>query len=166
MPALTAFLNHGLFGATDFALLIARATLGTFFILARFRWIFDPSRPEDMWFNKARRDHLIWKLCTCGYYNHPVLAGFVALVEIFGGLAVLFGLLAPLAAMGLLSVLCFATYCTAREKVTRQSPVDTVDYASCYLWTVEPLYMMLCVVVITCGAGAYSFDHVLTGLLS
>jgi uncharacterized membrane protein YphA (DoxX/SURF4 family) len=154
------FVLHGL-SATDLALFLNRAILGAFFVLARFRWFYDPSRPEDPFMNRKRHEHIVWKLCVCGYGTHPVLAAFVANVEVFAGLGVLFGFLAPISAMGLLGVLSFATYCTAREKTMRQGPVDRVDVVSDYLWTVEPIYVMTALVVVLCGSGGWSMDHFL-----
>ena len=58
--------------APDVALFLVRGILGAFFVLARFRWFYDPSRPEH-WFNCGRHDHLAWKLCTCGYGRNVYL---------------------------------------------------------------------------------------------
>lgn len=179
-----AFLFTGV-GFGDVALLLQRVALGAFFFLARFRWVYDPSRAwiagyaangeplrgdnanatgRAAWFAPYRVNHLTWKLCSCGYGKHPVLAGFVALVEISAGLALVVGLLTPLAALGLLGTLGFATYCTAKDKVAKQGPVDKIDCVSCYLWTVEPLYIVLAVSAIINGAGAYSLDALIVRL--
>lgn len=144
----------------DFALFLLRQVLGWFFILARFRWICDPSRASTtgMWFNADRRHHLEWKLCSCGYSRHPALSGFVAMVEILAGGAVVVGLLTVPALLGLLAVLVCATYCTAQEKVKEQNPVDCIDCVSCYLWRVEGVYLALAVALLCLGPGKYALD--------
>ena len=185
LPSPTIFFS-GL-GFTDVALLLQRVALGGFFFLARFRWVYDPSRAwvagyaangepqrgsndeavgRTPWFAPYRVNHLTWKLCSCGYGKHPVLSGFVALVEISAGLALVVGLLTPLASLGLLGTLGFATYCTAKEKVRKQNPVDHIDCVACYLWTVEPLYIVLALSALINGAGAYSLDAVIRQLLA
>lgn len=142
----------------DFALLLARLALGIFFILARFRYFYDPSRPEDPWLNAARVDHLRWKLCTCGVVFPKAIAPAVAVVEVGAGIFIALGLLTHLAAFGLLIILVQATRCTAREKVGKQGPVDRIDWWSCYLWTVEPLYIILAIALMVAGGGALSLD--------
>lgn len=150
---------------SDVALLILRLMLGGFFVFARFRWIYDPSRPDAPWFNPARRHHLEEKLCSCGYSRHPYLSGFVALTEIFGGLGVIVGLLTPLALLGLLGVLACATRCTAYAKVCEQNPVDCWDCVSCYLWRVEGIYIAVTLALLLLGPGNLSLDAVVAALV-
>lgn len=147
----------------DIGTLLLRLVLGIFFVLARFRWLYDPSRPDQPWWNKARHLHMIQRLCTCGYNSHPATCAFVALVEISAGCALIIGLLTQLALLGLLSVLLFATWCTASEKVKQQKPVDDVDCVSCYLWRVEGVYIVIALVLFLSGPGRYSLDHLLLG---
>src|ERR1700692_2305274 len=146
-------------GYHDLGLLVLRVMLGVFFVLARFRWLYDPSRPLSPWLNAGRHEHLRNKLCYCGYGSHPLLVAFVAVTEISAGCAIIVGLLTELALMGLMSVLLFATWCTAKEKVCAQNPVDKVDYVSCYLWRVEGVYIAICGVLLLNGPGLYSLDH-------
>jgi uncharacterized membrane protein YphA (DoxX/SURF4 family) len=153
------FLRSGLVGA-DVALFLNRVLLGAFFVLARFRWIFDPSRPEH-WLNQARHVHLSEKLHTCGFGDHPRLAAFVALAEISAGLALVLGFLTSLAGAGLILLLLAAMSCTTKEKTMRQQPVDDVQVVEDVLWTVEPIYLTLALVAFLCGGGAYSLDAVL-----
>lgn len=151
-------LATGLLSSSDFALVLLRATLGLFFFLARFRWFYDPSRPQEPWLNKARRAHLQWKLCDCGYGSHPILSGLVAIVEVGASLLVIIGLATVPAAAALLCVLLFATYCTACQKVKEQSPVDCIDCVSCYLWRVEGVYIVVALSLIFAGPGRASLD--------
>lgn len=149
--------------AYDFASLILRVVIGTFFVLARFRWFYDPSRPLAPLLNPARHKHMVERLCTCGYGSHPVMSAFVACVEVAAGMAVIIGLLTVVATVGLMGVLLFATLCTARQKVLEQSPVDCIDCVSCYLWRVEGGYIAVCAVILLLGPGAYSLDRLVFG---
>lgn len=147
----------------DLALLLLRVALGVFFLLARFRWIWDPAQQAhcQRWFPDQRHESLANKLYHCGYSHNPYLAGLVACVEIGAALMLIMGFLVPLAALGLAVVLLFATVCTARDKVARQNPIDTVDCICCYLWLVEPLYLIMAVCLMLTGGGAYSLDATL-----
>lgn len=148
---------------TSLASLLLRLILGTFFVLARFRWVYDPSRTPSL-MNPLRHKHFRERLCTCGYGTHPLLCGFVASVEIAAGFAVILGLVTMPALCGLLCVLLFATWCTAREKVCAQNPVDQVDCISCYLWRVEGVYITVAVSLLCLGPGTWSLDHLLFGV--
>lgn len=145
------------FVAHDVGLLILRVLLGGFFVLARFRWFFDPSRPEH-WLNHARHTHLSEKLQTCGFGNHPALAAFAAVVEVGGGLLMVLGIGTSLMALGLIGILLGAVACSTKAKTMKQEPVDGIQVAEDVLWTVEPLYLTLAVILLLCGGGAYSLD--------
>lgn len=142
---------------SDLALLINRCLLGTFMVLYRFRWFYDPTQP-DPWFSQFRKEKLEQRLCSCHYSTHFALCFTVASIEVLGGLALIVGLLAIPAALGILVILLFATYCTAWENTEVQKPVDCVDVVSCYLRTIEPLYITLALGVVLLGPGRYSFD--------
>lgn len=150
----------------DIVLLLLRLVLGVFFVLARFRWFYDPSNATAAkrmtgrahWFPTWRHRHLEWKLCSCGYSRHPVLSGAVACVEVSAGCALVLGLLTQPAAFGLLVILLFATWCTARAKVMEQEPVDRIDVVSCYLWRVEGVYITIAVCILLAGGGRFALD--------
>lgn len=144
--------------APDVASFLLRVLLGVFFLLARFRWFYDPSRPDQPWMNAKRHEHMILRLCTCGYGSHPLISAFVACIEVSGGIALIIGLLTVPAALGLLGILLFATFCTAVEKVCEQKPVDCVDCVSCYLWRVEGVYATIAVCILLLGPGRLSLD--------
>lgn len=136
----------------DLSLFLMRVALGGFFVLARFRFFYDPSRPQDKWFNKERRNHLEWKM---GYCKYPAwTAPYVAIGEVLAGLGVLSGVLFYASALALLGITFFATRCTWREKIMEQSPVDCIDWVSCYLWRVEGLYVLLAFILLALGPGA------------
>ena len=159
MNDVASFLTQGLVGH-DVALLLMRVLLGAFFVLARFRWFVDPSRPEH-WLNHARHTHLSEKLKTCGFGDHPALAAFVATIEVGAGVFLILGLLTSVAAGGLIAILLGACSCSTREKTMRQQPVDGIQVAEDVLWTVEPLYLLLAVALFLAGGGAFSLDAIL-----
>lgn len=146
--------------ALNIALLLNRASLGLFFVLARFRFFYDPSKPAgERWCNKERHHSLTHKMDFCGLKHWPYgWAWVTAFVELFAGLGVIFGLLTPLSALGLFVLLLVATRCTAVAKVREQNPVDKLDCVSCYLWRVEGLYIVQAMIVLLAGPGTYSLD--------
>lgn len=148
-------------GFHDLAMFLVRLIVGCFFLFFRFRWIYDPSRPDDPWFNTARRQKLVTRLCTCGYTSHPYLAGSVALTEIFGGCALIVGLLTVPAAFGLFVVMVFATYCHAKESLAEEKPVDFMEVCSCLLFETEVGYTTMIVMILLLGPGAFSLDALL-----
>ena len=147
----------------DAALFLNRMVLGVFFLLARYRWVYDQSHPEAPWFNDTRHESLRHKLAYCGLKNPKLFAPVVAYIEIFAALGVIVGLMTPLAALGLLVILLRATQCTGKEKTLKQNPIDRVDTVSCYLWCPEPVYIVLAVTAMFMGAGAWSLDAVVLG---
>jgi uncharacterized membrane protein YphA (DoxX/SURF4 family) len=163
---------------TDLTLFILRSLVGAFFILYRFRWVYDPAikleyrdhyvlgvclvekvATWNRWFNEKRHRKLEQKLMACGYA--PKLAAPVAVVELAAGAALIVGLLTQLAALGLFIILIAATIKTAKEKIALQKPVDRIDVAACYLWLCEPQYIALCLAIVLMGPGAWSLDALL-----
>lgn len=176
------------FNSLDFALFLNRALLGLFFVLARFRFFFDPSRGGTapwirengsiclgaepgteleawntrMFLNPRRVANLTRKMCKCGWSKGAGFwAWFAAIVEVGAGLFLIVGLLSAMSALGLFAVTAAATACTAREKIRSQNPVDKLDCVSCYLWCAEPLYIVMALITIAAGPGAWSLDYLL-----
>lgn len=149
-------------GQSDLAQFIIRLVVGGFFILARFRWVYDPSRPQgSRLLCRIRQFTLRKRLATCGYSGHPFLAAMVAVTEILAGAFIVLGFLTVPSAAALVIVMCFATRCTAKDEVTAMNPVDRVDVLSKYLFLCEPLYLLLCIQLVLVGAGSYSLDALL-----
>lgn len=151
-------------GFQDLGLLLIRVTTGAFFLIYRFRWVFDPSAVDKCWLSPTRHIRLRNRLCSCGYTDHPSLAAAVAVIEILGGLGLIFGLLSVLSALGLFIVLVFANLCTPKEEIPLMKPVDKVDYVRCYLHLAEPLYLAMAFLIIVAGPGKYSLDYLLLSL--
>lgn len=143
----------------DAALFLLRAVLGTFYVLARFRFFYDPSRSR--WLCPDRRRSLVNKVQICGWLSTAprLWACVVAVVEVLGGAALIVGFLTQYAALSLLGVTLVATYYTARDKVTAQKPVDKLDCVSCYLWRVEGVYIAIALAILALGPGRWSIDY-------
>jgi len=154
-----SWLLHG-WGTAGLASLLARLTLGYFFVLARFRSFYDPSQQHGCRaFNGERFASLRRKLCACGFRNHLTLWTWVtALVEVGGGIALILGAGTAVAALALLMLTLRATMCTAWAKVAEQNPVDRIDCVACYLWRVEGIYIVLAVLILVLGPGVLSVD--------
>lgn len=159
---LSNVLSHGL-GSTDAASLLARLVLGAFYVLARFRSFYDPSKPRGCRvFNRDRLSSLSRKLCYCGFSRGVRFwAWITAGIEVFGGLGLLLGLATMVSAVAILALTVRATLCTAAVKVKEQNPVDTIDCVACYLWRVEGVYIALALLILLLGPGTYSLDAVL-----
>lgn len=149
--------------SADLASLVLREILGVFFILARFRWFYDPAKEKGTrWFNVIRRKSLRDKLNHCGHGDTAWLPAFVATVECLAALGVIAGLLTGLSALGLLIICVIGTKCTWRDKTMRQNPVDKIDIWSCYLWTPEPVYVSVALALFLLGPGVYSLDYLVS----
>jgi uncharacterized membrane protein YphA (DoxX/SURF4 family) len=163
-----AVLQHGV-GAGDLAILAQRVMLGGFFVLARFRFFYDPvaprlaagdpSRHQRCFLNPTRYESLRHKVCDVCHY--PPCHVLVAVVEVAAGLALIVGLLAVPAAFGLAIIILFGTLCTWRERTARQNPCDGIDWVSCYLWLPEPFYLLLAISLVLTGPGKYALDALL-----
>lgn len=144
----------------DLALFLQRVVMGVFFLSYRFRWFYDPSQPSP-WFSEYRQHKFRVRLCTCGYPRDVWMQALVATVQCMGGMALIVGLLTIPAAAGILCVMIFANCCAPKEEIAAMNPVDKVDYISCYLRLVEPLYLVLSANVLFLGPGKWSLDYIL-----
>lgn len=147
--------------AYDTTALAIRLALGSFYFLNRYRFYYDQSRKISV-LNPQRSESLTSKMVECGWDRAPRFwAHFTAFVEVFGGLALIVGLLSRAASLGILAVTLVATWCTAKDKVMKQGPVDKVDCVGCYFWCVEPHLAMMAIILLAFGPGAYSIDSLL-----
>lgn len=146
---LTSVLFHG-FGAGDAALLLDRLVLGIFFAISGFNKLFVPKRHAE--FRKT--------LAKVGVPLLGVMEWFVAGVEFFGGLAVVIGLLSPLAALGLFAICVVAALTTGADKLPKQ-PLNAADTFASVLYLPEVLYIAMAALIILAGPGAYSLDAML-----
>jgi putative oxidoreductase len=90
---------------------------------------------------------------------------WVPTVEFSAGGAVVIGLLAPLAALGLLVIILVAIVTSGRQRIKEYKPIDEADRIDDWLYLPEVLYAFMLIVVISAGAGPYSLDALVLGLI-
>jgi uncharacterized membrane protein YphA (DoxX/SURF4 family) len=90
----------------------------------------------------------------------------VPTVEFTAGGGVLIGLLAPLAALGLLIIILIAIATSGRQRIKLYKPIDEADRIDDWLYLPETLYAFMLLVVISAGAGPYSLDALILGLIN
>jgi uncharacterized membrane protein YphA (DoxX/SURF4 family) len=89
----------------------------------------------------------------------------VPTVEFSAGGAVVIGLLAPLAALGLFVIILVAIVTSGRQRIKDYKPVDEADRVDDWLYLPEVLYAFMLIMVVSAGAGPYSLDALILGLI-
>jgi uncharacterized membrane protein YphA (DoxX/SURF4 family) len=143
-------------GWTDLAITLNRIAVGAFFMHSGYHKLF----------NAERHRTFVDELKTLGV---PVL-GFnqwwVPSVEFSAGAAVLIGFLAPLAALGLLVVTLVALATSGRQRIKLYKPIDRGDRIDDWLYLPETLYAFMLITIVSFGAGPYSLDAFILGLMN
>jgi uncharacterized membrane protein YphA (DoxX/SURF4 family) len=91
---------------------------------------------------------------------------WVPLVEFSAGGAVVIGLVAPLAALGLLVIILIASATSGRDRIKAYKPIDEDDRIDDWLYLPETLYAFMLIIVISAGAGPYSLDAAILSLIN
>ena len=86
-------------------------------------------------------------------------------VEFTAGSAVVIGLLAPLAALGLFIVILVAIATSGLQRIKVYKPIDEADRIDDWLYLPEVLYAFMLIIVVSAGAGPYSLDALILGLI-
>ncbi len=142
-------------GWTDIALTLHRIAVGAFFMLSGCHKLF----------NAERHRSFVDELKGLGVHAVGFNQWWVPTVEFTAGGAVLVGFLAPLAAFGLLVLILVAIATSGRQRIKLHKPIDEADRVDDWLYLPETLYAVMLIVVISAGAGAYSLDAVILGLI-
>ena len=143
-------------GGTGLAITLNRIAIGAFFMLSGYRKLFNPERHRAM----------VDELKALGVPAVGFNQWWVPLVEFSAGAAVLVGLLAPLAALGLLVIALVAIATSGWQRIKLYKPIDRADRFDDLLYLPETLYALMLTVVIAAGAGSFSLDAVILGLLN
>jgi len=143
-------------GYTDLAFTLNRIAVGTFFMLSGYHKLF----------NAERHRSIVDELKALGVPAVGFNQWWVPLVEFTAGGAVLIGLLAPLAALGLLVLIIVAMATSGRQRIKLNKPIDESDRIDDWLYLPETLYAFMLILVISAGAGSYSLDALIVGLMN
>lgn len=138
-------------GFGTLAYTFVRIATGVFFAISGFHKLFNAQRHATL-------------VATLEADGVPILAinqWFVPGVEILGGLALIVGLLTPLAAIGLACICTVACVVDGIKRIRSWNPIDNADYIDDLLYLPELIYIMILVLLITHGGGDWSIDHVL-----
>lgn len=117
-------------------------------------------------FNAERHRAFVDELKSLGVHAVGFNQWWVPLVEFSAGAAVVIGLLAPLAALGLLVVILVAIATSGRQRLKLYKPIDEADRIDDWLYLPETLYAFMLIVIVSAGAGPYSLDAVILGLMN
>jgi uncharacterized membrane protein YphA (DoxX/SURF4 family) len=142
-------------GWADIALTLNRVAVGAFFMLSGYHKLFDAQR------HRAFAD----ELKALGVPAVGINQWWVPTVEFAAGAAVVVGLLAPLAALGLLVVILVAIATSGRQRIAVYKPIDEADRIDDWLYLPETLYAFMLIIVVSAGAGPYSLDAVILSLM-
>jgi uncharacterized membrane protein YphA (DoxX/SURF4 family) len=142
-------------GWTDVALTLNRIAVGAFFMLSGFHKLF----------NAERHRTFTDELKGLGVHAVGFNQWWVPTVEFTAGGGVLIGFLAPLAALGLLVIIGVAIATSGRQRINLYKPIDEGDRIDDWLYLPEVLYAFMLIVVISAGAGPYSIDALIVGLI-
>jgi len=142
-------------GWTDIALTLNRIAVGLFFVFSGYHKLFNAER------HRALAD----ELKGLGIHAIGFNQWWVPTVEFAAGGAVVIGLLAPLAALGLLVVTLVAIAMTGPQRIKLANPIDRADRIDDWLYVPETLYVFMLILVVSAGAGPYSLDAVILGLI-
>ena len=135
-------------GWTDVALTLNRIAVGTFFMLSGYHKLF----------NAERHRTVVDEFKALGIHAVGFNQWWVPLVEFAAGGAVVVGLLAPLAALGLLFLILVAIVTSGPQRIKLYKPIDEADRIDDWLYLPEVLYVFMLIVVVSAGAGPYSLD--------
>jgi uncharacterized membrane protein YphA (DoxX/SURF4 family) len=142
-------------GWTDIALTLNRIAVGMFFMLSGYHKLFNPQR------HRAFAD----ELKGLGVHAIGLNQWWAPTVEFTAGAAVVIGLLAPLAALGLLVVILVAIVTSGPQRIGVYKPIDEADRIDDWLYLPEVLYAFMLIMVVSAGAGPYSLDALILGLI-
>ncbi|MGA8950327.1 MAG: DoxX family membrane protein [Xanthobacteraceae bacterium] len=143
-------------GWTDMALALNRIAVGAFFMLSGYHKLF----------NAERHRSFVEELKGLSVHAIGFNQWWVPSVEFSAGAAVLIGLLAPLAALGLLFIILVAIATSGRQRIKLYKPIDEADRIDDCLYLPETLYAFMLILVISAGAGPYSLDALVLDLMN
>jgi len=142
-------------GWTDIAFTLNRIAVGMFFMLSGFHKLFNPQRHREM----------ADELKELGVHALGFNQWWVPTVEFAAGTAVVIGFLAPLAGLGLLVIILVAIATSGPRRIKIYKPIDEADRIDDWLYLPEILYAFMLIMVVSAGAGPYSLDALILGMI-
>jgi uncharacterized membrane protein YphA (DoxX/SURF4 family) len=143
-------------GWTDIAFTLNRVAVGMFFMFSGYHKLFNAVR-HRLFADELRSLHV---------HAVGINQWWVPLVEFSAGGAVVIGLVAPLAALGLLVIIVVASATSGRERLKTYKPIDRADRIDDWLYLPETLYAFMLILVISAGAGPYGLDAAILSLIN
>ena len=143
-------------GWTGIAMTLNRIAVGAFFMLSGYHKLF----------NAERHRTIVNELKALGVPALGFNQWWVPLIEFSAGAAVLVGLLAPLAALGLLVIILVAMATSGHQRMKLYKPIDEADRIDDFLYLPETLYAFMLIMVVSAGAGPYSLDALILSLMN
>lgn len=132
-----------------------RVAVGVFFAISGFHKLF----------NKDRHASLVRTLRADGVPLVRVNQWFVPGVELSAGLALIVGLLVPLASLGLLVICLVACAVDGLARVRAMEPLNWADALDDVLYLPETVYAGALLLFVIGGAGPLSLDALIWGML-
>src|ERR1700759_963000 len=129
-------------GWTDLALALNRIAVGAFFMLSGYHKLFNAER------HRTFTDELKGLGVPALGFNQ----WWVPLIEFTAGGGVLIGLLAPLAALGLLVIILVSIATSGRQRIKLYKPIDEGDRIDDWRHLPETLYAFMLSIVVAAGA--------------
>jgi uncharacterized membrane protein YphA (DoxX/SURF4 family) len=142
-------------GGTDIALTLNRVAVGMFFMFSGYHKLF----------NAQRHFMLVDELKALRIPAVKFNQWWVPTIEFTAGGAVFIGLLAPLAALGLLVIIVVASATSGRQRIKAYKAIDEADRVDDWLYLPETLYAFMLIMVVSTGAGPYSLDAAILRLI-
>jgi uncharacterized membrane protein YphA (DoxX/SURF4 family) len=142
-------------GWTDIALTLNRIAVGTFFLFSGYHKLFNAQR------HRMLADELKVLHIPAVWFNQ----WWVPTIEFAAGGAVLVGLLAPVAALGLIVIILVAAVTSGPQRVQLYKPIDEADRIDDWLFLPETLYAVMLFMIVSAGAGPYSLDAAILDLI-
>jgi uncharacterized membrane protein YphA (DoxX/SURF4 family) len=143
-------------GWTDIALTLNRIPVGMFFMLSGYHKLFNPQR----------HGAFVDELKGLGVHAVGFNQWWVPTIEFTAGSAVVIGFLAPLAALGQLVIILVAIATSGPQRIKLNKPIDEADRIDDWLYLPEILYAFMLITVVSAGAGPYSLDALILGLMN
>ena len=142
-------------GWTDIAFLLNRLAVGAFFLFSGYHKLFNAPR-HRLFADELKALHV---------HALGINQWWVPLVEFSAGGAVVIGLFAPLAALGLIVIILVACATSGRQRIKSYKPIDEADRIDDWLYLPETLYAFMLLLIVSAGAGPYSIDSVIIALM-